>query len=337
MSGRDQTVFRRERAALGLDAAAADAGRASAAGGAAARVAVRHGLSISLQLRRPRAAGQLPDARRGHAPHADGRQVAGEASAEAIARRGWRPNVRRRCTPRCTRAYAQAEGKARWGEKTPRNGFWIDEIRSLFPDAQFIHIVRDGRDQAIDISDSLLWPNSVYSGAELVAALRECHPGFGVPAAGGCLVRDTLRGSLRGDRAGGAQAVRFSRRGVRPSHAVAARNALGEEWSAHPLHAKTAQPISTRYCEMYRTRLPAADVAALEALIGGTLRTFGYPLSAAARRSAPRLAAQILESDSVTNPENVAYQTLARRTPQGTQGAGRLADADRDSLLWSMN
>ena len=63
--------------------------------------------------------------------------------------------------------YARAEKKARWGEKTPRNSFWIDEIHALWPDAQFIHIVRDGRDQAIDISDSLLWPYSVYSGAHL--------------------------------------------------------------------------------------------------------------------------------------------------------------------------
>ena len=54
----------------------------------------------------------------------------------------------------------------------------MDEIRKLYPGAQFIHIVRDGRDQAIDISDSLLWPYSVYSGAHLwqryVLAVRDC-------------------------------------------------------------------------------------------------------------------------------------------------------------------
>ena len=75
------------------------------------------------------------------------------------------------------RLYAKSEGKARWGEKTPRNGFWMDEIRALFPDVQFIHIVRDGRDQAIDISDSMLLPYSVYTGASLwqryVNAIRE--------------------------------------------------------------------------------------------------------------------------------------------------------------------
>jgi len=75
------------------------------------------------------------------------------------------------------REYAKRAGKPRWGEKTPRNSFWMDEIRVLFPAAQFVHIVRDGRDQAIDISDSLLWPYSVYSGASLwqryVLAVRD--------------------------------------------------------------------------------------------------------------------------------------------------------------------
>ena len=105
----------------------------------------------------------------------------------------------------------------------------------------------------------------------------------------------------------------------------------------HPLHAKTAQPISTRFCEMYRSRLPAADIVALEALIGGTLRKFGYPVSAAARPVPPRLAAQFLESDSVTNPENVAYRRWHEERRRERKAQGIWKDADRDSLLWSMN
>jgi hypothetical protein len=42
-------------------------------------------------------------------------------------------------------AYAAACGKARWGDKTPGHVGHIGLLARLFPDAQFIHVVRDGR------------------------------------------------------------------------------------------------------------------------------------------------------------------------------------------------
>lgn len=38
--------------------------------------------------------------------------------------------------------YARSQGKPRWGEKTPLNLFQMDEMASIFPDAQFVCIVR---------------------------------------------------------------------------------------------------------------------------------------------------------------------------------------------------
>ena len=43
-------------------------------------------------------------------------------------------------------AYARREGKRRWGDKTPINTFELPQLIVAFPDAQFVHIVRDGRD-----------------------------------------------------------------------------------------------------------------------------------------------------------------------------------------------
>ncbi|MEO0375511.1 MAG: sulfotransferase [Cyanobacteria bacterium P01_A01_bin.17] len=40
----------------------------------------------------------------------------------------------------------------RFSEKTPRNCFLIDFLAQAFPDAQFIHIIRDGRDAALSYS-----------------------------------------------------------------------------------------------------------------------------------------------------------------------------------------
>lgn len=42
-------------------------------------------------------------------------------------------------------AWARHHGKVRWGEKTPGNLFYVDHLLKMFPEAQFIHLVRDPR------------------------------------------------------------------------------------------------------------------------------------------------------------------------------------------------
>jgi hypothetical protein len=44
------------------------------------------------------------------------------------------------------RAYAGAAGKTRFADKTPRNVLHIELLAAAFPDARFVHLVRDGRD-----------------------------------------------------------------------------------------------------------------------------------------------------------------------------------------------
>ncbi len=42
--------------------------------------------------------------------------------------------------------YMKIKNKKRWAEKTPDNIFYVDTINELFPNCQFINIIRDGRD-----------------------------------------------------------------------------------------------------------------------------------------------------------------------------------------------
>ena len=42
--------------------------------------------------------------------------------------------------------YARKRGKKRWAEKTPAYSLDLEVINILFPDCQFIHIIRDGHD-----------------------------------------------------------------------------------------------------------------------------------------------------------------------------------------------
>jgi hypothetical protein len=46
-------------------------------------------------------------------------------------------------------AYAAQEGKPRWGDKTPMYMRHLGLLERLFPTAQYVHLIRDGRDAAL--------------------------------------------------------------------------------------------------------------------------------------------------------------------------------------------
>jgi hypothetical protein len=46
-------------------------------------------------------------------------------------------------------AYAAERGKQRWGDKTPLYMQHLRLLERLFPDARFVHLIRDGRDAAL--------------------------------------------------------------------------------------------------------------------------------------------------------------------------------------------
>ncbi len=64
--------------------------------------------------------------------------------------RRWRRLVR---TTYAWLVWRHGDGGRRFAEKTPQNCFAIDALRRAFPDAQFVHIVRDGRDAALSYRD----------------------------------------------------------------------------------------------------------------------------------------------------------------------------------------
>jgi hypothetical protein len=55
-------------------------------------------------------------------------------------------------------SYAQAHGKARWGDKTPPYVMCMDGLAKILPDARFVHIIRDGRDVALSYSSVSFGP-----------------------------------------------------------------------------------------------------------------------------------------------------------------------------------
>lgn len=45
--------------------------------------------------------------------------------------------------------YAHGRGKARWADKTPLYAISLDFVTEVFPDAQIVHVIRDGRDVVV--------------------------------------------------------------------------------------------------------------------------------------------------------------------------------------------
>ncbi|MBE9126145.1 MULTISPECIES: sulfotransferase family protein [unclassified Coleofasciculus] len=58
--------------------------------------------------------------------------------------------------------YAQKNGKKRWGDKTPQHAMYLKEINKIFPEAKFIHLIRDGRDVAESLKRVPIGPKSIY-------------------------------------------------------------------------------------------------------------------------------------------------------------------------------
>jgi len=62
-------------------------------------------------------------------------------------------------------AWTAKEGKERWGDKTPQYYAAMPVLRTIFPDGQFIHIYRDGRDTALSILAAGFGPQNLYTAA----------------------------------------------------------------------------------------------------------------------------------------------------------------------------
>lgn len=61
--------------------------------------------------------------------------------------------------------FAHGKGMTRWGDKTPEYGRHLPVLRELFPAAQFIHLVRDGRDVAVSAFKTGFGPKNVHEAA----------------------------------------------------------------------------------------------------------------------------------------------------------------------------
>jgi len=185
----------------------------------------------------------------------------------------------------CFEMYADVHGKRRWGDKRPGYAGFIAVVFALFPDAQFINVVRDPRGavasqlplgwdkEDVALASSIVtWETSVR---RVDAFSRRLRPDQLLDVRYEDLVRDpsaTLRGmcDFAGLAAGDAIETMITRE---------RRGRFREGW-----HNLLAQPISTAPIDSWRERLQPHDVALVEHVARPYFERFGY-------RPEPRLGA----------------------------------------------
>jgi hypothetical protein len=177
-------------------------------------------------------------------------------------------------------AYAEKHGKPRWGDKTPMYMRHLGLVERLFPAAQYVHLIRDGRDAALAFLDM----------PEGVVTRTWAHPRS--PAGFACEWRTEVRRARElGQRLGPSRY-----REVRYEELVAATEEVvrsicdfaglpfeprmlefagAVDVSEKPHHQRLLQP-PTRGVRDWRAQMSREDVLAFEAVAGDLLAELGY-------------------------------------------------------------
>lgn len=175
--------------------------------------------------------------------------------------------------------FAATQGHARWGDKTPEYSHHLPLLNELFPDAQFVHIVRDGRDAAASI-----FKTSFGAKTALEAARDWANSVDRIQRFGRSLPRERYL-EIHYEELLGSPADTLLR--VARFLGVANR-AETIAFAARRLQAQVRQDNSHKWRD---GALPPRELALFEAIAGDQLAALGYPLSGQHRRRVGRLEA----------------------------------------------
>jgi hypothetical protein len=180
-------------------------------------------------------------------------------------------------TRRVFARYAARRGKARYGDKFPGYVLRMDLLAGLFPEARFVHIVRDGRDVALS--------SAAIDGQESDPVALACN-----------WVSRVRAGREAGARLGPARyhEVRYEALVTAPEATVAPLctfldltyepamlafadrpGAVPAKVETNPRHARLAEPLSPG-ARSWRTHMGHDDLAAFEAVAGDLLDALSY-------------------------------------------------------------
>ena len=193
-------------------------------------------------------------------------------------------------------AYADARGKPRFGDKTPSYMQQLDLLDRVWPDAQFVHIVRDGRDAALSFLAMRRRPRFNWArprglgdfACQWDLEVRAAR-GFGSTAARGRYFEVRYEDLVARSGAARARSLRLPRARLRAGDARVPPRHRREHARDHP---RLAQP-PTAGLRAWRTQMAQRDVERFEAITGPLLGELGYPRAFPAPSGAARTRAAL--------------------------------------------
>ncbi len=184
--------------------------------------------------------------------------------------------------------WAEAQGKERYGDKTPGYVLHIPRLAELFPEAVFVHLIRDGRDVASSFLE-LGWADRIEAAALhwRLRVRRGRRAGRALPAG---RYHELRYEELVTDPAPrlrelcAAIELPFSPSMVDPTD----RAEMVVRTTRHPVYHQRLSIPPTPGLRNWRAELSEQDVARFELLAGDTLAELGYERSGVGASAAMR-------------------------------------------------
>lgn len=192
--------------------------------------------------------------------------------------------------------FAESRGKQRWGEKRPKYCLWTDAILRMFPDTQFVHIVRDPRACIASLLATTWWPGGFERALTAwVRAERSMHrlERRAAPDVYYRLRYEDLVTSPREQLRAlcGYLGESFDERML--DHTKAADDIVLKRQHHHDL---THRPVDPTRIERWRTSLTPEQIGLVELAAGRAMHRHGYPPSGIGRRPSPAFTARFLKT-----------------------------------------
>lgn len=195
--------------------------------------------------------------------------------------------------------FAEVCGKRYYADKTPQYATQIRLLSELFPEAVFIHLIRDGRNVSLALTSAPFGPDTHVDAAfrwqHIVGSARSAGRALGP----GSYLELRYESLVRSPRAALTRLCAFV--GVEFEEGMLDFRSSAKRWVSRAFspsaHDSLTKPLKAGIRD-WKTQMDAKDVAVFEAMAGRTLSECGYDRGCSSPPIAARIQAAAVKTSS---------------------------------------